>query len=75
MKEVSEKYSINLREFLKGLKLAVLGSVMGFAKNAFAQPNFDFLTAFNDWHTLVNGAILAGGLYVVAAFFEGQKTV
>ena len=66
---ISEQFSINFRERVKAIVLGCLGAVAGYVTNLTAQPDFDFLHAFNDWHTLVNGAVTAASVYLVATFF------
>ncbi len=73
MKEISKAFSTNLRERLKGLALGFQGAVAGYLYNIANQPNFDFVSALTNWQPLVNGALLAGGLYLLHTFVSGSK--
>lgn len=71
--EISEKYTLNKREFNKGLLLGLFGAICGYLANLFADPTFNVFEAFNDWQTIVQGIISSSITYLAITFVNGHK--
>lgn len=68
---VSDVGSVNTREWLKGLKVAVVGAVMGYFTSLFQMPGFtvdDFYKALLDWKYTLGLAVFASGTYILTTW-------
>lgn len=69
-------FSVNVREWLKGLKVAVVTALLGFLYQLYATPGFGIdtlIAAAKDWKSILNVAVVAGIGYIVTTFVTGKK--
>lgn len=77
-KLVSNFLSLNTREWLKGLKVTVVGAVFGYFTSLYQMPNFNveaLYKALLDWKYVLGLAVFAAGSYIVTTGLSGSKAV
>lgn len=68
MQKLSKFFRLNLRDFAKGLLMAMLGAISGLIIPLFEAGDWHF-----DWTLIWKTALSAGGLYLVKNLLTNSK--
>lgn len=74
---MSEKYSLNKRQIIKGLILAIATALIPLLTKTFSVETFDIRTVFTIdlLNNIIATSVPAGIGYLIYTFFEGKKEI
>lgn len=72
---LSEQFSLNLRDFLRGAILAVIAAVVPIINNAIVAATNDNVPFVVNWTTVGLAALSAFVAYIVKSYLEPTKVI